>query len=216
MRTYCQLNTTVAKVRDVPRDGRPTRERILERATNVASLKGLAALTIGGLAAEVGVSKGAVANHFASKMDLQVETIAVAGAVVQDKIASRALEAEPGLARLRAALDAWLDYLDDPPFEGGCFFCTTTIESATADGAVHDALALAARLGLDLLEEQVRLAQRLGEISDEEPPAQLVFELHAFLQEANWSRRLFNDRAAIDRARHAITNRLELRNEPTS
>jgi AcrR family transcriptional regulator len=195
----------------MPRSGEHTRERILERATHVASAGGLRALTIGGLASGVGVSKGAVANHFPSKTDLQLRTIEAAASVVEARIASRALDAEPGLPRLRAAVDAWLDYLADPPFEGGCFFCTTTIESGTAEGEIRDTLALAARLGLDLLFEQARLAQRLGELDEHPSAEQLVFELHAFLQEANWARRLFDDSGAINQARTAIAVRLTRR-----
>ena len=84
------------------RDGQRTRALILERATHVASAKGLDALTIGGLAGQVGLSKGAVANHFPSKIDLQLSTIEAAANVVQFRIGERALTAAPGLPRLRA------------------------------------------------------------------------------------------------------------------
>jgi len=192
----------------VPRSGVATKRRILDTASNRASVIGLDGITIGQLATEVGVSNGAVANHFPSKDKLQLDTIAHAAAVVQDLIADRALAAEPGLPRLRATLDAWLAYLAAPPFEGGCFFCTTTAEFGSRPGEIRDVLTAAVRAGLDLLTEQARLAQRLGEIGPDEPAEQLVFELHAYLQEANWARRLLDDDAAIDKARTAIDNRL--------
>ncbi len=198
----------------MPRGGEDTKSRILDRAGNVASVEGLEGLTIGRLAAAVGVSKGAVANHFPSKEALQLRTIEQAASGVQSLIANRALQAEPGLPRLRAALDAWLEYLDDPPFEGGCFFCTTTIEYGAKPGQVRDLLALAARLGLDLLLEQTRLAQRLAELDDRDDPEQIVFELHAYLQEANWAKRIFDDHEAIDRARTAIDRRLNPEDQP--
>lgn len=198
----------------MPRNGESTRSRILERATHVASARGLGALTVGGVASEAGVSKGAVANHFPSKLDLQLATIEAAAHIAQGCIADGTLGAAPGLPRLQAALGAWLDYLAHPPFEGGCFFCTTTVESGITDGAVRDALALAARFGLDMLTEQAGLAQRLGEIDDDTSPEQLVFELHAFLQEANWSRRLLDDPNAIEHARSAINDRLSRRKQP--
>jgi hypothetical protein len=114
-----------------------------------------------------------------------------------------------GLPRLKAALDAWLHYLEDPPFAGGCFLCTTTIEYGAKPGNIRDALAIVAGGGLELLREQVRLAQRLDELPADPPAEQLVFELHAFLQEANWARRILDDATAIDRARTAIAQRLD-------
>lgn len=73
---------------------------------------------------------------------------------------------------------------------------------------MHDVLAFASRFGLDLLLEQSRLAQRLGELSARDTAEQIVFELHAYLQEANWAKRILDDRTAIDRARVAIDHRL--------
>lgn len=104
------------------RSGVDTKRRILEVATNQASVIGLEGVTIGRLAADVGVSNGAVANHFPSKSELQLGTIAHAVTVVQALVAERAAAAEPGLPRLQATLNAWLAYLADPPFDGGCFF----------------------------------------------------------------------------------------------
>jgi hypothetical protein len=41
-------------------------------------------------------------------------------------------------------------------------------------------------------------------------PAQLAFELHAYVQEANWAFKLFNDKSTFARARRAIADRLAL------
>jgi hypothetical protein len=39
-------------------------------------------------------------------------------------------------------------------------------------------------------------------------PKQLAFELHAYVQEANWAFKLFNDSAAFLLARQAIADRI--------
>jgi FPC/CPF motif-containing protein YcgG len=39
-------------------------------------------------------------------------------------------------------------------------------------------------------------------------PSQIAFELHAYVQEANWAFKLFNDKSAFSRARQAISDRL--------
>lgn len=198
----------------MPRDGHDTKRRILRSATHIASSDGLDAISFGRVADDIGVSKGAVANHFPTAEQLQLRTIDEAGAIVHAAIADRARGAEPGLPRLRVILDAWLDYLADPPFDGGCFFGTTTVEYGARPGRLRDVLADAARAGLELILEQTRLAQRLGEISDQTPAGQVVFELHAYLQEANWAKRILGEDAAIEYARTAIDHRLTPKGQP--
>ncbi len=52
------------------------------------------------------------------------------------------------------------------------------------------------------------MAVRQRELATGCDPAQLAFELHAFVQEANWARELLDEEHAFDRARTAIAARL--------
>ena len=92
-------------------EARATRARILEAAMDTASVEGLEGLSIGGLARRLDMSKSGVIGHFASKQDLQLETVKAAEAVFEDAVLS-GLSAEPGLARLREMLGRWLDHVD--------------------------------------------------------------------------------------------------------
>src|SRR5918992_1366187 len=56
------------------RRGNRTRESILQAAADLASVNGLEGLTIGSLAAELGMSKSGLFAHFGSKEELQVAT----------------------------------------------------------------------------------------------------------------------------------------------
>ncbi len=189
------------------RDGTQTRAAILRAAMDQASRHGLGSVTYGQVARDAGVSRGAVANHFPSIEELHLGAAVEAANVINEWIVGRMLDAEPGLARLRRGLEAWADYLADPPFAHGCFFVTTTVESAQREGPAAAAAAGAARFGLDTIEEQIRIAVRQGELRADVDPAQLAFELHAFLQEGNWGRRL-GDEHAMGRTRRAIRDRI--------
>lgn len=57
------------------------------------------------------------------------------------------------------------------------------------------------------LRDEARLAQRLGEIREDIDPTQLAFELHVFVQEANWASQLLKHEDAFDRARTAVQAR---------
>ena len=175
---------------------------------DTASVEGLEGLSIGGLARRLDMSKSGVIGHFASKEDLQLETVRAAERVFEEAVLS-GLAAEPGLARLREMLGRWLDHVESGRFEGGCFFWAASAEFDGRPGPVRDAVAKATAHWLGEIEREVALAIRLGELAEGEAPEQLAFELHAMAQEANWARQLLDRADAFDRARRAIDRLLQ-------
>jgi TetR/AcrR family transcriptional repressor of nem operon len=59
----------------VPRDGRPTRQRILDAAERLVIDNGYAATSVDQVIAESGTSKGSFFHHFSSKADLAVALV---------------------------------------------------------------------------------------------------------------------------------------------
>lgn len=184
-----------------------TRQAILETAMDLASREGLEGLTIGGLAKQVGMSKSGVAGHFASKQALQLDTVAAARARFEQAVLAPS-PAEPGLERLETLLMRWIDYVAGDHFSGGCFFWAASAEFDGRPGPVRDQIAALTREWLHALRDETRLAQRLGEIDDGLDPLQLAFELHAYVQEANWAYQLLEMEEAFERARRAVRERL--------
>lgn len=186
-----------------PLRSKQRRDEILETAIDLASARGLATLSIGSLAEAVGMSKSGLFAHFGSKEDLQLATIDRAAAGFVERVLGPAADAEPGLPRLRALVLAWYAYVEAIAYSGGCFFDAASSEFSSQPGAVRDELAKLCGHWRDQLEEQARLAVRLGELSSDADPATLAFQLHAYAGEANWSRELLADANAWDRARAA-------------
>jgi len=54
------------------------------------------------------------------------------------------------------------------------------------------------------LGDEITFAQSASQLRADASPVQLAFELHAYVQEANWAFKLFNDNSAFLHARHAI------------
>lgn len=188
--------------------GTATRESILLAATDLASVEGLEGLTIGQLAEKLGMSKAGLFAHFGSKEGLQLATLEAAQVIFMREVGVPAQQAKPGLKRLEALLEAWLSYMERGVFSGGCFFAAASAELDGRPGPVRERLCGAVNAGLMTLNEQVRLAQENGELEPTVEPAQLVFELHAFLQNANATHQLLQDPAIFDRARTATRERL--------
>ena len=60
-------------------DGERTRAAILRAAASLATVDGLEGLSIGNLAAAIGMSKSGLYAHFGSKQELQLATVQEAG-----------------------------------------------------------------------------------------------------------------------------------------
>src|SRR6478752_5942384 len=119
-------------------DGKRTRSTILRAAASLATVEGLEGLSIGNLAAAIGMSKSGLYAHFGSKEELQLATVAEAERILTDEVIQPALAAEPGLAQLAAVCEAFFSYVERRVFPGGCFFAATALEMGTRAGPVKE------------------------------------------------------------------------------
>jgi len=183
-----------------------TRHAILRAAVDIASAEGLEGLSIGRLASELQMSKAGIFAHFGSKEQLQLAAVETAKQIFLEQVAQPALRSPRGLPRLRAMLENWLGYVERIVFRGGCFFAAASAEFDSRPGAVRGQIAELTNAWLVALREEIEVAQSKREIPGSIKPAQLAFELHAYVQEANWAFKLFNDKSAFLLARRAITS----------
>ncbi len=179
----------------VTEKGARTREAILDRAVDLASVEGLEGLTIGRLAAELQMSKSGLFAHFGSKQDLQLAAIAAAAARFRANVVTPALELPEGAPRLRALAERYLDQVD--AYSGGCFWAATSAEYDDRPGPVRDAIAAALDAWLGELERQARIAGL-------EHPERLAFAIYSLVMGANARHRLSGDAGVFDHAREAI------------
>jgi AcrR family transcriptional regulator len=187
-----------------------TRRDILQVAVDIASADGLEGLSIGRLATELEMSKTGIFSHFGSKEQLQLATVEAAKEIFLEQVAQPPLKSPQGVPRLKAMLEHWLGYVERIVFRGGCFFAAASAEFDSRPGRVRNRIAELTKAWMLALQEEIRLAQRQKEISDSVNPEQLAFELHAYVQEANWAFKLFNDKSAFLLARRAIAQRIAM------
>jgi AcrR family transcriptional regulator len=188
--------------------GDKTKRAILARAVDIASAEGLQGLSIGRLATELGVSKSGLFAHFGSKQELQLETIDAAGEIFEQYVWLPVADTEPGIVRLAALIDSWLEYFRDGPFRGGCFFSNAHHEFDSRPGLVHDRIAEQKQRWTNAIVAHVRSAQKRGQLRREIEPEQLAFELDAMGVLANSLWQLNRDPRAFERAKAAVRQRL--------
>jgi AcrR family transcriptional regulator len=189
-------------------DGERSRRTILREAAQLATVEGIEGLSISRLAEAVGMSKSGLFAHFSSKEELQLATIETASAIFDEQVVKPSFFAPTGLERLQQLAENFLRHVEDSVFPGGCFFASVAAEMDTHPGPVRD---LAVQLSDDWfgqLSTAVRDAQAEGAIELSEDPAQLAFELDAYLLLANAQFIAGQGSTAIERARRALERRL--------
>lgn len=185
-----------------------TRAEILTAAADLASAEGMETLSIGRLAGELRMSKTGIFAHFGSKQELQLATVAAAKQIFLKQVVQPALATPRGLPRLTAMLENWLGYVEGIVFRGGCFFAAASLEFDSRPGPVRAEVAALCSAWLGALRDEIAFAQRELQVSSVEAPSQLAFELHSYVQEANWAFKLFDQKKAFSFARRAIATRL--------
>lgn len=187
--------------------GARTRETVLRRAVDVASLDGLEEVSFGRLAADVGMSKAGIQTLFRSKETLQLATADYARQMFIDAVTRPAREAPHGVRRLRSLIERWLAYADTPLFEGGCFRVANIAYFDSKPGPVRDALLGQQQEWLGMIEREFRHAVESHEIADVDP-ALAAFQVDAVLCAANTALRL-GDKTAVDKVRRTLDHLLK-------
>lgn len=191
-----------------PSDGRlargaRSRRAVLERSVQMASREGLEGLTIGALAADLGVHKSNVFALFGSKAELQLATLAAARSMLIELVVAPALESPEGLARLGVIGEAWCDYLAGQVFAGGCFLCAASAEMDGRPGPVRDGVEAVMREWLAVLRSNIEAAIARRELAAGLDAGAMAFRLNALGMAANWQLQLLEEPTGIEHARQA-------------
>jgi len=185
-----------------------TRSAVTEAAAGRASVEGLEGLTIGGLAEQMKMRKSSVFSLFGSKEELQQAALGAAIEQFRREVWDRAADRAPGLQRLLALCDAWLDYHRREVMPGGCFLTTATIEYDARPGPLRDSIAGTMKRWLRTLEGEAQVAIDAGELPADANAADLAFELNALAAAASYGFHLWRDPEVIARARRSMRRAL--------
>jgi AcrR family transcriptional regulator len=181
-----------------------TRAAVTQAAVECASVEGLEGLTIGGLAGETKMRKSSVFSLFGSKQELQRATLDAAIEQFKEEVWGPAAEEHPGVTRLLALCDSWLDYHRREVMPGGCFLTTATIEYDARPGPLRDSIAQTMEQWLGVLEREVAVAIDVGDLPADTDPADVAFQLNALAAAASYGFQLWRDPEVFARARRSM------------
>ena len=195
--------------RPPPRRGEErTRDTILRAAASLATVDGLDGLSIGRLAAVLGMSKSRLHAHFGSKTELQLATMTEAARIFDAEVVQPALAAPAGLGQLAAVCEAFFEHLERHTFPGGCFMASAALEMGIRPGPVKDLIeSFQSQFG-DLIRGFAATALARNELSAGEDPDRLAFELNGIMLAADTNFVLHDDPAVLVLARQIVHQRL--------
>ncbi|HET9737244.1 MAG TPA: TetR/AcrR family transcriptional regulator [Solirubrobacteraceae bacterium] len=153
----------------MPRDGTPTRDRILDAAQRIVLERGFAATSVDAVLAAAPATKGAFFHHFPSKNDLGralLERYAAADErLLDDFMAAAEAESDDPAEQLVAFVRRFEQAADElAPTQPGCLFVSFIYESQLA-GNENDLIATSIR------HWRTRLLEKLEAAAELHPPA---------------------------------------------
>lgn len=179
-----------------------TRETILDHAYALARHDGLEGLSIGTLAADVGMSKSGVFAHFGSREELQLAVLDAGGQRFMARVLLPALKQPRGLPRLRAIVASWFEWTRE--HQSGCVLLSAASEYDGRNGALHDKVVSQQVDWRGGLQTAIAQAVTEGHLRADTDTAQLAFEIYALMLGLHHDAGLFGFDEAGQRAAQAF------------
>jgi len=154
-----------------------TRERILHQGLALMSQSGLAGVTLGVLADQVGMSKSGLFAHFRSKEDVQIELLSHMAEFAMAHVVEPSMTASEGLPRLRALVRNWFGWAQRAGLPGGCPVAAGLFEFDDIEGRVRNKILEMEDQWRITLTELVQRAIDLGHFRRDLDVDQFVWEL---------------------------------------
>ena len=208
----------------MPNPETSTRERILNQGLALMSQSGLAGVTLGVLADQVGMSKSGLFAHFRSKEDVQIELLSHMAEFATAHVVEPSMTAGEGLPRLQALVRNWFGWAQRAGLPGGCPVAAGLFEFDDIEGRVRNKILEMEAQWRGLLTELVVRAVDLRHFRRDLDVDQLVWELcgiylghhaaHRFLRAADAdSRAQVAFQALVDRAMPVSTKSKSRKNK---
>ena len=187
--------------------GDRARTQVLDHAAQLLSVEGLDGLSFGRVAERANVGKSNVQVLFGDKERLQQAALAHAIELYRVQVIEPAMRKRTPLARLRALVTGWFDFVAARQLPGGCVITAASSEYRTRPGPLRDEIRRYREGSRTRFRELIRDAKAQGQLAADADEAQLIVDLLAYQAFANVAA-LMDDDADFARARASALRRI--------
>ncbi|MGZ9895015.1 TetR/AcrR family transcriptional regulator [Bordetella bronchiseptica] len=187
--------------------GERARARVLDEAARLLSVEGLDGITFGQLAERAEVGKSNLQVLFGDKERLQLAALDHAIALYQARVIEPAMRKRTPLARLRALMNGWFDFVGTRQLPGGCVITAASSEYRARPGPLRDAIQQYRDGARARLRELIHQAKAQGQLAADTNEARLAMDLLAYQAYANVAASM-DDAAEFKRAKAAVVEML--------
>lgn len=204
-----------ASLSDQMGKGPTTRARIIDEAIRVASVEGLAGLTIGRLAERTKMSKSGLFAHFASREAVELAVLSESVARFRNSVVLPALREPRGEPRIRALVDDWYRWANDTAMmPGGCILIHAAAELDDRPGPARDLVADAWRQWTETLRRAAAIAVEEGHFRGDLDAPLFAFQLQGIILAAHQAQRLLRAPGTAARMARAVDALMESAHPP--
>lgn len=186
-----------------------TKAYIIQQAATLFNQKGYAGSSIADIMEATGLKKGGIYNHFKSKDDIALQAFDYAVSLVKKKVWDAIKKETNALSRLKALIEVHLDYIDNPPLQGGCPILNTAIESDDAYPILRDRAAQAMDSWRDLIIRIVQKGIKNQEIKADIEPETVASLLISAIEGGIMMSKLYQDKIHLQRVIYSLNIYLE-------
>ncbi len=111
------------------RNPEQTKQLIIEKALPIFNTKGYNAASLSDITSATGITKGAIYGNFKNKDEVATASFEYGVMIVLKQISERVRAEENAPDKLRAMVDYYAEYVNDPPIPGGCPVLNSSIEA---------------------------------------------------------------------------------------
>lgn len=106
-----------------------TRQLIIDKALPIFNTKGYAAASISDITSATGITKGAIYGNFKNKDEVATAAFEKGVEIVATEIGKRVRAASTAPKKLKAMVEFYEEYIEEPPIPGGCPVLNSSIEA---------------------------------------------------------------------------------------
>lgn len=112
------------------RNSEQTKQLIIEKALPIFNTKGYNAASLSDITSATGITKGAIYGNFKNKDEVATASFEHGVMIVLNHINDRVKAEKNAPDKLRAVVDYYAEYVNNPPIPGGCPVLNSSIEAA--------------------------------------------------------------------------------------